>query len=94
MTDTDQPTRDRVRAGDILLSRGWGLPTATVETKVEDLRDREPSPRIGMRELWAKYGTPSSELLERYHRRKAKEEAEAEEAAKDGTDEPAAAAPK
>ena len=49
---------------------------------------------IDMRELWAKYGTPSSELLERYHRRKAKEEAEAEEAAKDGTDEPAATAPK
>ncbi len=48
---------------------------------------------IDMRELWAKYGTPSSELLERYHRRNAEEEAEAA-AEGDGADVPAAAPPK
>jgi len=51
--DTDQPTRDRVRAGDILLSRAWGLPTATVEQLIEDRRDYEPSPRPSAAELLA-----------------------------------------
>ena len=55
--DTDQPTRDRVKAADIVLCRGWGQPVATLDTTIEDKRPHERV-KVSSADVLANYRVP------------------------------------